>query len=195
MNLINAAVSNGSKSVEALGVRGEQIGSIIATINDIADQTNLLALNAAIEAARAGEHGRGFAVVADEVRKLAERTTQATNEVSSSIQAIQSETRAAVERMEEGVAEVVKGVELAGTAGQSLTMIVNSSGEVTHMIQSIAAAAEEQSAAAEQVSRSVEAIAIETRETTEGTRQAVQAAADLSNRAESLRRLVSQFKV
>jgi len=109
MSVIADRVRQTSKTIEALGIRSEQIGDIVGTIEDIADQTNLLALNAAIEAARAGEQGRGFAVVADEVRALAERTTRATREIGEMIKAIQKETRGAVNAMEEGVQEVGKG--------------------------------------------------------------------------------------
>jgi methyl-accepting chemotaxis protein len=119
MKTIAEVVNSSASAINELGKRGEQIGQIIGVINDIADQTNLLALNAAIEAARAGEHGRGFAVVADEVRKLAERTTQATEEVAESIKAIQSETNAAVERMSAGHANGGRGRE-AGRAGRFL---------------------------------------------------------------------------
>ncbi|MEM9348535.1 MAG: methyl-accepting chemotaxis protein, partial [Planctomycetota bacterium] len=111
MKSINDAVTTSAESVQELGKRGEQIGEVITVINDIADQTNLLALNAAIEAARAGEHGRGFAVVADEVRKLADRTTKATEEIAGSIQAIQNETTIAVQKMNNGTDEVTTGVE------------------------------------------------------------------------------------
>ncbi|MEM9296449.1 MAG: methyl-accepting chemotaxis protein, partial [Planctomycetota bacterium] len=113
MQSIDEAVTASAASVQELGKRGEQIGEVITVINDIADQTNLLALNAAIEAARAGEHGRGFAVVADEVRKLADRTVKATEEISESIQSIQSETNQAVQRMSAGTDQVKTGVELA----------------------------------------------------------------------------------
>ncbi|MBI1338554.1 MAG: DUF3365 domain-containing protein [Phycisphaera sp.] len=194
MKSISEAVSAGAASVQELGKRGEQIGQIIEVINDIADQTNLLALNAAIEAARAGEHGRGFAVVADEVRKLADRTTKATEEIATSIQAIQSETTQAVDRMNAGTDRVGKGVELASEAGQSLNKIVSSAQEVAGMIQSIAAAAEEQSAASEQVSRNVESISAVTRQATEGANQAATAATQLSTKAEQLQALVATFK-
>lgn len=194
MRSINEAVSSSAASVQELGKRGEQIGEVITVINDIADQTNLLALNAAIEAARAGEHGRGFAVVADEVRKLADRTTKATEEIAGSIQAIQDETHQAVHKMNAGTEEVETGVEKAEQAGESLRQIVASAQDVSNMVQSIAAAAEEQSAASEEVSRNIEQIASVTRQTTEGTNQASAAATELSQRAERLQQLVSQFK-
>jgi methyl-accepting chemotaxis protein len=195
MNAISDAVTASAASVSELGKRGEQIGQIIEVINDIADQTNLLALNAAIEAARAGEHGRGFAVVADEVRKLADRTTKATEEIAESITAIQDETSQAVERMNAGTEQVKVGVEKATQAGQSLEQIVAGAQEVSSMIQSIAAAAEEQSATSEEVSRNVEQISAVTKQTSEGTNQAATAAVQLSEKAEQLLRLVGTFKV
>ena len=194
MRSINDAVSSSADSVQELGKRGEQIGEVITVINDIADQTNLLALNAAIEAARAGEHGRGFAVVADEVRKLADRTTQATQEIAGSIQAIQDETTTAVDKMNAGTDEVTTGVAKAEQAGEALQQIVASAQDVSSMVQSIAAAAEEQSAASEEVSRNIEQIAAVTRQTSDGTGQAAQAATELSQRAETLQQLVGQFK-
>lgn len=195
MQSINEAVSAGSASVTELGKRSEQIGQIIEVINDIADQTNLLALNAAIEAARAGEHGRGFAVVADEVRKLADRTTKATDEIAASIQAIQQETTQAVERMNTGTSQVQAGVEKATAAGDSLKRIVASAQNVASMIQSIAAAAEEQSSASEEISRNVESISAVTRQATEGANQAASAASQLSQKAEQLQAMVGKFKV
>jgi methyl-accepting chemotaxis protein len=173
MKQIASAVNSTATSIKSLGERGEQIGRVIAVINDIADQTNLLALNAAIEAARAGEHGRGFAVVADEVRKLAERTTKATEEVASSIKAIQDETKTAVERMSQGTRQVGEGVELAETAGGNLQQIVASANEVSQLISSISAASAEAGAA---------------------TSQSAQAAQELSSKAERLRELMSQFR-
>lgn len=195
MQSISAAVQASAQSVQELGKRGEQIGEIIKVINDIADQTNLLALNAAIEAARAGEHGRGFAVVADEVRKLADRTTKATEEIAQSISAIQTETQGAVSRMNTGTTEVKVGVERATQAGDSLKRIVTSARDVAVMIQSIAAAAEQQGAASEEVSRNVEAINAVSRQTSEGAAQAARAASELSAKAESLQTLVSKFRV
>ncbi|MEQ9455421.1 MAG: methyl-accepting chemotaxis protein [Phycisphaeraceae bacterium] len=195
MNAINNAVIDSSRSVAELGKRGEQIGEIISVINDIADQTNLLALNAAIEAARAGEHGRGFAVVADEVRKLADRTTKATEEIAESIEAIQTETGSAVSKMERGTEQVARGVEQATSAGKSLEQIVVSTRDVASMIQSIAAAAEEQSSASEQVSRSISSIQVITEESTKGAQSAAQAATSLADKAERLNQLVARFKL
>jgi methyl-accepting chemotaxis protein len=195
MKQIASSVQASSKSVSDLGSKSEQIGQIISVINDIADQTNLLALNAAIEAARAGEHGRGFAVVADEVRKLAERTTTATEEVARSIREIQTDTGAAVGCIEEGTKKVQSGVQFATNAGEALRKIVQGSENVRQMVQSIAAAAEEQSAAGEQISKSVEQINAVTRESAEGAQQSSKAAAELSKQAELLERLVGRFKV
>ncbi len=195
MRAISEQVNESAVAVGELGRRGEEIGEIISVINDIADQTNLLALNAAIEAARAGEHGRGFAVVADEVRKLAERTTTATEEVAESIKAIQGETTKAVDRMTSGQERVQEGVQLAEQAGQALDAIVSESQSLAGMIQSIAAASEEQSAASTEVSQNVEAINAITNESTEGVRQAAQAAAQLSAKSEQLQEIVGRFKL
>ena len=195
MNAINDAVASSAQSVQELGKRGEQIGEIITVINDIADQTNLLALNAAIEAARAGEHGRGFAVVADEVRKLADRTTKATEEIAQSIKAIQQETSDAVHRMEAGTSHVKQGVERATRAGESLDQIVHSARQVAGMVNEIAAAAEEQSQASTEISRSIEEINAVASETSRGASESARAAAQLSAQAEGLLSLVGQFRV
>ncbi len=195
MNAISAQVNESASAVKQLGQRGEEIGAVIAVINDIADQTNLLALNAAIEAARAGEHGRGFAVVADEVRKLAERTTKATEEVAQSIRAIQNETGHAVECMELGCTKVDEGVGLAASAGESLGKIVQSSQQVADMIRSIAAAASQQDTASAEIAHSVESIDAVTSETAQGVQQAAAAASSMSARATELQDLVNRFKL
>ena len=195
MQGIEKDVNESAATVNELGKRSQMIGEIIGVINDIADQTNLLALNAAIEAARAGEHGRGFAVVADEVRKLAERTQQATEEVSQSIRGIQAETDSAVQRIESSTSRVSQGVGLASEAGSALSTIVRSSQSLQTMVQGIAAAANQQSAASGEIARAVEGINAVTRQSSEGATQASQAAADLAHQSERLQALVSRFRL
>ena len=162
---ISETVTASVQLIDSLGIRATQIGEIINVIKDIADQTNLLALNAAIEAARAGEQGRGFAVVADEVRKLAERTTKATAEIGEMIKAVQNETEKTVAAMEEGSKEVEKGVDLATQAGTALGKIVESVNGLQLMVQQIATATEEMSAVSETISQDIESIANASKET------------------------------
>ena len=195
MNSINEAVSSSSSSVTRLGKSGAQIGEIINVIKEIAEQTNLLALNAAIEAARAGESGRGFAVVADEVRTLADRTTKATEEIGSSIEAIQNETQIAVDRMKSGISHVEDGMVLAGQAGTSLEDIVTGAENVASMIDSIAAATEEQSEATEEVSRNVISVSEVSKNANEAAKGAASSANELAQQAQRLKDLVAQFKV
>ena len=195
MKRIAAVVNKSAGTVKALGKSSDQIGEIISVIDDIADQTNLLALNAAIEAARAGEQGRGFAVVADEVRKLAERTTKATKEIATMIRTIQTDTADAVRSMEEGTAEVDSGIKLADQAGMSLREIVETAQKVTDMVAQIAAASEQQSSASEQISKNVEAISSVTNQSATGTQQIARAADDLNHLTENLQKLVSNFKL
>jgi len=195
MREIASSVGETAKKVEALGKSSDQIGQIIGVIDDIADQTNLLALNAAIEAARAGEQGRGFAVVADEVRKLAERTSKATKEIAQMIQSIQEETKSAVVAMESGTKQVESGVEMTTQAGSSLHEIIQSAEQVGEMVTHIATAATEQSSATEEVNTNIEQIAKITAETSEGAQQSAKACHDLSNLALDLQKLIDQFKV
>jgi methyl-accepting chemotaxis protein len=192
---ISEEVQNAATSVKELASKAEAIGQVISVINDIADQTNLLALNAAIEAARAGEHGRGFAVVADEVRKLAERTQTATAEVAKSVREIQSGTGNAVNRIESCTGRAQHGVELAGSAGTALGEITDGSRALDTAVNAIAASAKEQASASDQVARSIERINAGAQESTQAAGQAAQAASSLSTQAEELRRLVGAFRV
>jgi methyl-accepting chemotaxis protein len=195
MGRIAERVKESAHTVENLGERSDQIGAIIGTIEDIADQTNLLALNAAIEAARAGEQGRGFAVVADEVRALAERTTKATREIGEMIKAIQNETKGAVAAMEEGVSEVEKGTSEAAKSGQALQDILNQINSVSMQINQVATAAEEQTATTNEISNGMQQITSVVQETSNGAHESANAASQLTGLAEELQRLVGQFKL
>lgn len=195
MQKIAEVVRDASDTVKTLGKNSESIGEIVQVIDDIADQTNLLALNAAIEAARAGEQGRGFAVVADEVRKLAERTTKATKEISVMISQIQKDTAGAVKSIEEGNSEVSRGKELAEKAGKSLQQIIHGSNQVIDVINQVAAASEEQSSASEQISKNIENISAVTNQSAMGTQQIARSANHLTELTEQLRNLISSFNI
>jgi len=195
MRKIADSVAGTALKVEELGKSSDQIGRIAGVIDDIADQTNLLALNAAIEAARAGEQGRGFAVVADEVRKLAERTTTATKEIAQMIKAIQDETKIAVSAMAEGTKQVEEGVQSTTRAGDSLKTIIHMSETVGEMITHIATAATEQSSATEEINNNIEQIAKLVKESATGAQQSAQACQDLSGLALDLQNAVSKFKL
>lgn len=195
MGQIAEKVQESARTVESLGARSDQIGAIIGTIEDIADQTNLLALNAAIEAARAGEQGRGFAVVADEVRALAERTTRATREIGEMIKAIQNETRGAVAVMEQGVRQVETGTVEASKSGDALRDILQQINDVAMQVNQIATAAEEQTATTSEISSNMHQITQVVHDTASGAHESATAAAQLSGYAEELQRLVRQFKL
>ncbi len=195
MRLIAESVSATAGKVEELGKSSDQIGRIIGVIDDIADQTNLLALNAAIEAARAGEQGRGFAVVADEVRKLAERTTSATKEVAQMVENIQNETKNAVSAMHAGTEQVQAGVHTTSRAGDSLKQIIQMSEQVGEMITHIATAAAEQASATEQVNQNVEQISRLVNESAIGAQQSAKACQDLSGLALDLQKTVASFNL
>jgi methyl-accepting chemotaxis protein len=195
MNRISDVVHQSAQTVEELGKSSDQIGEIVQVIDDIADQTNLLALNAAIEAARAGEQGRGFAVVADEVRKLAERTTKATKEIASMIRQIQKDTTGAVESMMKGKKEVEDGKALADKAGESLKEIMDGARQVVDTVTRVAAASQEQASASEQISRNIDAISNVTQESAAGTQQIARAAEDLNRLTANLLSLLGQFSL
>ena len=195
MEQIANKVRESAHTVEALGARSDQIGAIVGTIEDIADQTNLLALNAAIEAARAGEQGRGFAVVADEVRALAERTTRATREIGGMIKAIQSETGGAVVSMEQGVAEVEKGMDSSRRSGDALQQILEGINEVTMQVHQIATAAEEQTAVTGEISTNIHQITDVVQQTANGAHETADAASMLAKLSNDLERLVGRFKL
>ncbi len=195
MNRIADRVKDSARTVENLGARSDQIGEIVGTIEDIADQTNLLALNAAIEAARAGEQGRGFAVVADEVRALAERTTKATKEIGAMIKAIQMETKGAVSSMEEGVRAVEKGTADAARSGRALQDILEQANSVTMQINQIATATEQQTATTNEITNNIQQITDVVHETAKGSQESAQAANHLSRFAGELQQLVDNFKL
>jgi len=195
MASVSESVKGSTEIVRKLDSSSEQIGQIVGVINDIADQTNLLALNAAIEAARAGEQGRGFAVVADEVRKLAEKTSTATKEIAEMITNIQSETRGAMESMNKGTKLVEVNMDLANNAGDALREIVASVQGVSSIVRQIATAAEEQSSAAEEISSNVAAISSVAEQSAQGALQTKEAAEDLNVVSEDLKSTVGKFKV
>lgn len=195
MHEIAEAVHSSSVIMEELGQQSDQIYSIVQVIKDIADQTNLLALNAAIEAARAGEQGRGFAVVADEVRKLAERTTRSTEEIAAMIGKIQGGTKQAIDSLEVGVERVNREVELAQQAGLSIQQIQSGTQEVGLAVDGISSAIREQSAASTEIARQVEKVAQMSEEISAATQTSTNTAFEMKALAQSLQGQVAQFKV
>ncbi|HPX60651.1 MAG TPA: bacteriohemerythrin [Deltaproteobacteria bacterium] len=195
MENIAHRVMESSETVAGLGQRSDQIGAIVNTIQDIADQTNLLALNAAIEAARAGEQGRGFAVVADEVRALAERTTKATKEISVMIKSIQEETLTAVNSMSEGVGQVKQGTAETARSGEALEDILNKINELTMQVSQIATAAEQQTATTSEITQNIQMITDVVNHNVESAKGTTQATAKLAEQVDQLHHLVGSFRL
>jgi methyl-accepting chemotaxis protein len=194
VQVISTTVSESASRITTLGERSKQIFEIVDVIKDIADQTNLLALNAAIEAARAGEQGRGFAVVADEVRKLAEKTSKATAEVGEMIGAIQDETSKAVQAMTESQTRVEKGVSLSAEAGDALHKILVSVQGLQSMVQQIASATEEMSTVSDTISSDIEIVASVSMETSNSAAEIKGASNNLAKLSSDLQEVTRKFK-
>ncbi|HWG11190.1 MAG TPA: methyl-accepting chemotaxis protein [Rhodanobacteraceae bacterium] len=195
MDSIREQIQETSKRIKRLGESSQEIGSIVELINDIAEQTNILALNAAIQAASAGEAGRGFAVVADEVQRLAERASGATKRIETLVQTIQSDTNEAVSSMEQTTTEVVNGARLAEDAGTALGEIEQVSGNLAGLIQGISSAAKQQSAAATNITSTMHVIQEITAQTSVGASQTAESIGNLAQLAQDLRRSVADFKL
>ena len=195
LELIAQTVNESARIIEQLGKHSENISAIVNVIKEIADQTNLLALNAAIEAARAGEQGRGFAVVADEVRKLAERTTQSTKEISDMIGAIQQGTESAVASMQGGVSRVAEGVTLSRRAGEAIARIRQGTQDVRQSVGDISDAMGEQSQASNEIARGVEHIAQMAERNSTEVRATADTVLHLEQMATTLQAEVQRFRV
>ena len=194
INGVNTVALGLQDNMKELGQQAESIGGVMNVISDIADQTNLLALNAAIEAARAGEAGRGFAVVADEVRKLAEKTMDATKEVGGNIQAIQNSARANISEVTNAVNNIGEATELANASGQSLQEIVELASSNSSVVASIATAAEEQSATSEEINNALGDVSRIVAETADGMVQASSAVHDLAETAQQLKSVMERLR-
>src|SRR6478672_2116652 len=195
MDSIRDQIQETSKRIKRLGESSQEIGSIVELINDISEQTNILALNAAIQAASAGEAGRGFAVVADEVQRLAERASNATKRIETLVQTIQSDTNEAVSSMEQTTSEVVAGARLAEDAGTALGEIEKVSSDLSGLIQGISTAAQQQSGAAANITQAMNTIQQITSQTTQGANQTAESIGNLAQLAADLRRSVADFKL
>ncbi len=195
MDAIREQIQETSKRIKRLGESSQEIGDIVELINDIAEQTNILALNAAIQAAMAGEAGRGFAVVADEVQRLAERSADATKQIEALVKGIQSDTKEAVASMESSTSGVVQGAQLAQNAGQSLEQIENVSKHLAELIRNISDSARQQASAAGNISDTMNVIQEITTQTSAGTNETAASIGNLAELANELRRSVAGFKL
>lgn len=195
MDSIRDQIQETSKRIKRLGESSQEIGSIVELINDISEQTNILALNAAIQAASAGEAGRGFAVVADEVQRLAERASNATKRIETLVQTIQSDTNEAVSSMEQTTSEVVAGARLAEDAGTALGEIESVSSNLASLIEGISSASQQQSAAATNITATMNTIQSITAQTSQGANQTAESIGNLAQLAADLRRSVADFKL
>jgi twitching motility protein PilJ len=195
MDTIREQIQETSKRIKRLGESSQEIGDIVGLINDIADQTNILALNAAIQAAMAGEAGRGFAVVADEVQRLAERSGNATKQIEALVKTIQSDTNEAVISMEQSTSQVVAGAKLAQGAGEALEQIENVSKHLADLIGTISNTARQQSAAAANISNTMNVIQEITTQTSSGTNETAVSIGNLADLANELRKSVAGFKL
>jgi methyl-accepting chemotaxis protein len=195
MTAIAGTVESSAAQMKDLKALSDSISSVVTVIKEVADQTNLLALNAAIEAARAGEQGRGFAVVADEVRKLAERTAKSTQEIATLLGRVQSATEAASTRMQAAVGEVGAGVETAQAAGQAIAQIQQGTEAIVGMVNEISDAVREQSAASTHLAQQIERIAQAAEENSAAATQTAQGAHDLDGMAQSIRTAVDAYRV
>ncbi|MBP0946834.1 methyl-accepting chemotaxis protein [Pseudomonas alliivorans] len=193
MDNIREQIQDTSKRIKRLGESSQEIGDIVSLIDDIADQTNILALNAAIQASMAGDAGRGFAVVADEVQRLAERSSSATNQIETLVRAIQNDTNEAVISMEQTTSEVVRGARLAQDAGVALEEIEGVSRVLAELIESITDAARQQAESAGQISQTMSVIQQTTSQTTSGTAATAESIGNLAKMASEMRRSVSGF--
>ena len=195
MNGIREQIQETSKRIKRLGESSQEIGEIVELISDITEQTNILALNAAIQAASAGEAGRGFTVVAEEVQRLAERSSEATKQIGAIVKTIQTDTNSAVAAMEKSTEGVVEGARLSDAAGQALAEIETVTNNLARLIQSISTATEAQTEAASQVTQNMQQIQEITTLTTDGTKQTTESIVQLIELADDLRKSVAGFKL
>ena len=195
MDKIRGQIQETAKRIKRLGESSQEIGDIVSLINDIADQTNILSLNAAIQASMAGDAGKGFAVVADEVQRLAERSGAAAKQISALVKTIQSDTHEAVSSMEQTTAEVVQGTRLAKDAGVSLGEIEGVSKTLAEIIQNISDAARQQAASAGKISNTMKSIEDISSQTTAGIKSTATAVGNLADMANELRASVTGFKL